>query len=98
MSFDPAAITQLAKLAYLNLPPDSLSQMGDDMSAIFGLIDTLQAVDTKGVAPLAHPLATIEEMTLNCRVDIAVATDAVGSLANAPETENGLFLVPRVIE
>ncbi len=98
MSFDPAAITQLAKLACLNLPPDSLSQMGDDMSAIFGLIDTLQAVDTKGVAPLAHPLATIEELTLTCRADVAMATDIVGSLANASETENGLFLVPRVIE
>ena len=98
MSFDSAALTQLAKLAALNLPPASLSQLGDDMSAIFGLIDTLQAVDTTGVAPLSHPLNTITDMTLTCRDDVAVMTDVIGSLANAPETENGLFLVPRVIE
>lgn len=98
MSFDPAAITQLAKLACLNLSPATMSQMGDDMSAIFGLIDALQAVDTTGVKPLAHPLSTIGDMTLTCRADVAVAADALLVLANAPETENGLFLVPRVIE
>lgn len=98
MSFDPAQLTQLAKLAALNLPPASLSQISDDMSAIFGLIDTLQAVDTTGVTPLSHPLNTIADMTLTCRDDVAMATDTYGALKNAPETENGLFLVPRVIE
>jgi len=98
MSFDPAVLTQLAKLSCLNLAPASLSQMSDDMSAIFGLIDSLQAVDTSGIQPLSHPLSTIGEMTLNCREDMAVATDQASVLANAPETENGLFLVPRVIE
>jgi len=98
MSFDPTALTQLAKLSSLNLAPATLSQLSDDMSSIFGLIDALQAVDTTGIAPLSHPLDTIADMTLNCREDVAVATDPVSALANAPETENGLFLVPRVIE
>lgn len=98
MSFDAAALTQLAKLSSLNFDAAALSQMGDDMSAIFGLINTLQAVDTAGVAPLAHPLSIIKDMTLSCREDVALTTDVVGALANAPETENGLFLVPRVIE
>ena len=99
MPFDPATLSRIAKLARLDIPADALSGVGDDMSSILTLIDQLQAVDTTGVAPLSHPLSVMAEMTLNLREDTAVATiDREISLSNAPQTENGLFLVPKVIE
>jgi aspartyl-tRNA(Asn)/glutamyl-tRNA(Gln) amidotransferase subunit C len=98
MSFDSATLNRLAKLAHLRIAPDELPSLGNEMSAIFSLIDQLQAVDTKGIAPLSHPLSAIEDMTLRLRDDIAVPCDRDANLANAPETENGLFLVPKVIE
>jgi aspartyl-tRNA(Asn)/glutamyl-tRNA(Gln) amidotransferase subunit C len=77
------------------------------MSSILTLIDQLQAVDTTGVTPLAHPLwvrdditaAMAEVASASPRPDTADADiDRDANLRNAPQTENGLFLVPKVIE
>ncbi len=99
MSFDPITLARIANLARIDLPASHLSSLGDEMSSILSLIDQLQAVDTKGVEPLSHPLSAIAELTLRLREDRAIATsDRAACLANAPETQNGLFLVPKVLE
>ena len=99
MSFDPATLARLANLARIDLPARHLSSLGDDMSSILSLIDQLLAVDTQGVEPLSHPLSVIGELTLRLRADRAITTmDRDVCLANAPDTENGLFLVPKVLE
>ena len=56
-------------------------------------------MDTAGIEPLSHPLATIQDMSLRLRPDQVTETDQrEANMANAPQQENGLFLVPKVIE
>ena len=99
MSFDSATLNRIAFLARIDLPADHLAALGAEMTSILSLIDQLQAVDTTGIAPLSHPLSVIGDMHLRLRADEATALDLRDiSFANAPQTENGLFLVPKVIE
>jgi aspartyl-tRNA(Asn)/glutamyl-tRNA(Gln) amidotransferase subunit C len=86
-------------LARLDIPADRLGEYGSEMSSILALVDQLQGVDTAGISPLAHPLSAVDEMTLRLRPDVAAAAiDRDANMQNAPETENGLFLVPKVLE
>jgi aspartyl-tRNA(Asn)/glutamyl-tRNA(Gln) amidotransferase subunit C len=99
MSFDPATLARIANLARLDIPADQLGGYGAEMSSILALVNQLQGVDTVGITPLAHPLSAVDEMTLRLRRDEAVAEiDRDANMQNAPETENGLFLVPKVLE
>ncbi|MEE3214369.1 MAG: Asp-tRNA(Asn)/Glu-tRNA(Gln) amidotransferase subunit GatC, partial [Pseudomonadota bacterium] len=62
---------------------------------ILEMVDQLQAVDTEGVAPLAHPL----DATQRLRADEVTETDQRDDFQRcAPQVENGLYLVPRVVE
>lgn len=99
MSFDTATLTRIATLARIDVAAAQLSGLGDNMASILSLIDQLQAVDTAGVVPLSHPLSVMGEMALRLRPDVVTAPDLRDAcFANAPQTENGLFLVPKVIE
>ena len=73
--------------------------MQSQLCGIFGLIDELQAVDTEGVEPLSHPLDVLAGMAQRLREDRVTETDQrEANMANAPAQENGLFLVPKVLE
>lgn len=95
-------VSRLATLARLELSNDAQTQIQNDLNSILSLIESLQAVDTTGVEPLTHPIATIEDITLRLRDDRVTEhssleqRDAV--LRAAPATQEGLFLVPKVIE
>ena len=103
-TFSEETLRRTAKLARLELPDAQLAALGHVMSSILTLIDQLQAVETGDVTPLAHPLWVREDITFamsqrSPRGDIpdpSINRDA--NLRNAPQTENGLFLVPKVIE
>jgi aspartyl-tRNA(Asn)/glutamyl-tRNA(Gln) amidotransferase subunit C len=95
MSLTPADIARLARLARLDLPAAQAGPMLDQLNAVLGLIDQLQAVDTTGVAPMTHPLA----MPLRLRPDVVTEPDGRERYQQqAPAVEQGLYLVPRVIE
>lgn len=105
MAFTPDDIRRLARLSRLGLDSgtagmaDDAERFARELSGIFGLIDQLQAVDTHGVEPLSHPLDTVQESAQRLREDAATAGNARDvNMANAPEAEHGLFLVPKVIE
>jgi aspartyl-tRNA(Asn)/glutamyl-tRNA(Gln) amidotransferase subunit C len=104
MAFSQESLTRLARLSRLDLPESQLAELGGEMSAILALIDKLQAVDTVGVTPLAYPLWVDSEIEAkmgarSLRADEATAKiDRDAHLQNAPQSENGLFLVPKVIE
>ncbi len=95
-------VTRMARLARIAVAPEHQADVLNDLNHIFGLIEQLQAVDTQGVEPLAHPLSAIEEVELRLRADIVTEPSSAQAreqlMANAPASENGLFLVPKVIE
>ena len=99
MHLGPEDIQRLALLARIDLAPAVATQTLTQLNTIFTLVEQLQAVDTAGIEPLCHPLAAITEMTLRLRADVVTETDQrVANMANAPAQENGLFLVPKVLE
>ncbi|MGA0950270.1 MAG: Asp-tRNA(Asn)/Glu-tRNA(Gln) amidotransferase subunit GatC, partial [Burkholderiaceae bacterium] len=70
-----------------------------ELNAFFGLVQRMQAVDTQGVVPLAHPTDVMQEVALRLAND--TATEQVDRQANqrsAPLVQDGLYLVPRVVE
>ncbi|MNT80846.1 aspartyl/glutamyl-tRNA amidotransferase subunit C [compost metagenome] len=59
----------------------------------------MQAVDTSGIEPLAHPLSAVRDMAQRLREDVVTEADRRDDYQRpAPATENGLYLVPKVIE
>jgi len=95
-------VSRLANLARLELTSDARAHIQNDLNSILSLIEKLQAVDTTGVEPLTHPISTIEAVTLRLREDRVTENASIeqrDALLNAaPATQEGLFLVPKVIE
>lgn len=102
MALTEQEVARIARLARLQLTPDQQSQAQADLNRIFGLIQELQAVDTHGVEPLAHPLSAVEDVALRLRDDIVTEMTSTqrraALMANGPGVRDGLFLVPKVIE
>jgi aspartyl-tRNA(Asn)/glutamyl-tRNA(Gln) amidotransferase subunit C len=102
MSLSDQDIARIAKLARLAVSPAELPDVRGKLNAILGVIDQMQAVDTQGVAPLAHPTAFVQQVALRLREDVVTEPNDEATRArnmqNAPAQQDGLFLVPRVIE
>ena len=102
MALTEQDIARLARLSGLRLDSNDQDRARQELDRILGLIEELQAVDTTGVEPMAHPLAAHQDITLRLCDDTPdpaqtpEARDAV--LTNAPAPHEGLFLVPTVIE
>jgi len=95
MAISEAEVKKVARLARLAVPDDRLEAYTQNLSNILSLVDQLSAVDTTGVEPMAHPL----DMMQRLREDVVTETDHREKYqAIAPEVENGLYLVPKVIE
>jgi aspartyl-tRNA(Asn)/glutamyl-tRNA(Gln) amidotransferase subunit C len=88
-------LRRLARLARIRVEGDEAGPLLAQLSGILGLIDQLQAVDTRGVEPLSHAL----ELQQRLRQDTVTETDSREQFqAVAPQVEAGLYLVPKVIE
>ncbi len=99
MSLTSADIARIANLARLELQPDESERMLAQINVFFEIVEKIRAVDTTGIEPLAHPMATIQDITLRLREDRALEPDnREANQRNAPALEHGLFLVPKVIE
>lgn len=95
MAISPENIKTLAHLARLGVDEDTLAPLATDLSKVLDLVEKLQAIDTRGVEPMAHPAGA----SLWLRDDEATHTDQRDTLQEpAPSTQDGYFLVPRVIE
>ena len=91
----PDDVEKIALLARLAVDGDDVPRYARDLTAILELVEQMNAVDTEGVAPMAHPLDAVQRL----RPDAVSEPDQRERLmANAPAAEAGLFLVPRVIE
>lgn len=92
-------IGRIASLARLQLAPAESERMLGQLNGFFDLVEQMRAVDTSGIEPLAHPVAAIEDITLRLRDDlVSEANQREANQRSAPAVENGLFLVPKVIE
>ncbi len=99
MSLTSADISRIANLARLALQPAESARMLTQINGFFDIVEQMRAVDTTGVEPLAHPLATIQTIALRLREDcVSEPNQREANQRNAPAVENGLFLVPKVIE
>lgn len=99
MALTPQDIGRIANLARLELSSDDSERMLTQINGFFGIVEKMRAVDTTGVAPLAHPVAAVQAVQLRLREDIASEPDQrEANQRSAPAVENGLFLVPKVIE
>lgn len=95
MALDAEDITRIAHLARLGLSPEEVHSYAACLNNILHLVDKMQAVDTQGIHPMAHPLDAVQPL----RADIVTEGDHRELYqAIAPATENGLYLVPKVIE
>ncbi|NBY69518.1 MAG: Asp-tRNA(Asn)/Glu-tRNA(Gln) amidotransferase subunit GatC [Betaproteobacteria bacterium] len=99
MSLTALDIDRIANLARLELQPEEGQRMLDQINGFFTIVQAMRAVDTKGVEPLPHPIATIQAVALRLRDDIASEPNQrEANQRSAPAVERGLFLVPKVIE
>ncbi len=95
MSLSLDEVRHIAKLARLELAAGELEATQAKLNGIFSLIEEMQAVDTDGVEPMSHP----QELAQRLREDRVTETDRSAAFqAVAPQTEAGLYLVPKVIE
>lgn len=95
MALERSDVEKIAHLARLGLSEGEIPQTTATLNSILGLIDAMQAVDTSGIEPLAHPL----EATQRLRADAVTEQNQRDAYqAIAPAVESGLFLVPKVIE
>ena len=95
MTLSADEVRHIAKLARIELADGDLDASQAKLNGIFGLIEEMQAVNTDGVEPMSHP----QELAQRLREDAVSETDRRQAYqAIAPQTEAGLYLVPKVIE
>jgi aspartyl-tRNA(Asn)/glutamyl-tRNA(Gln) amidotransferase subunit C len=95
MSLSTEDVKRIAKLARIRVNQEEIAAFQTQLNGIFGLIEEMQAVDTSGVEPMSHA----QDLFQRLRADVAFEPDRRAAYqAVAPQTENGLYLVPKVIE
>ncbi len=102
MAISEKDVTRIARLARIELSAEETARTQQDLSRILDLMARLQAVDTQGVEPMAHPLSAHQDIRLRLRDDTAASAQTEEQrsslMSNAPAQADGLFLVPTVIE
>jgi len=95
MSLDVTDVKRIAHLARIEVTEDEAQATLDKLSGILGLIEQMQAVDTTGIVPMSHSQDVVQRL----REDVVTETDQRALFQSiAPAVENGLYLVPKVIE
>ena len=95
MSLNLEDVARIALLSRIELSVAERETTRDQLNDILGFVEQLQAVDTTGIEPMAHAVDVVQRL----RPDVVTETDRRADFqAIAPETESGLYLVPRVVE
>ena len=95
MSLEQSDIAKLARLARIRITEESTEELRQRIGDILGMIDTMQAVDTQAVEPMANP----HDASQRLRPDVVTETNRRDDFQRiAPSTEDGLYLVPKVID
>lgn len=95
MNVSHAEVERIARLARLRIDPAELDDRARDLARILDLFDRLAAVDTRGVEPLSHPVAASQRLRPD---EVTESVDRAALQQGAPEVEDGMYVVPCVIE
>ena len=76
MALTPQDIVRIAHLARLEISPSESEQALTQLNGFFNIVEKMRAVDTQGIEPLSHPVATIQDIALRLREDIASEPNA----------------------
>jgi aspartyl-tRNA(Asn)/glutamyl-tRNA(Gln) amidotransferase subunit C len=95
MSLTSSDVSRIAHLARIEITESESEQTLVQLNEIFKLVEKLQSVDTTGIEPMSHPLDGSQRLREDRVTDIP---DREANMNNAPAKQDGLFLVPRVIE
>ncbi len=88
-------VKKIAHLARLGIEIENVSSYADDLNGVLALMTQMAELDTTGIKPMAHPMDQIQRL----RTDVVTETNQRDYFQTiAPRTEDGLFLVPKVIE
>jgi aspartyl-tRNA(Asn)/glutamyl-tRNA(Gln) amidotransferase subunit C len=95
MSLDRSDVEKIAHLARMALDESQIDSYATELSNILALVEQLEQADTSDIEPMSHPL----HMAQRLRSDAVTETDRrEANQGIAPQVENGLYLVPKVIE
>jgi aspartyl-tRNA(Asn)/glutamyl-tRNA(Gln) amidotransferase subunit C len=99
MALTPQDVSRIAHLARLDLAQGDQTALLGQLNGFFSIVEQMSAVDTSGVEPLYTPLSTVQEVALRLREDrVSETNQRELNQRSAPAVEDGLFLVPKVIE
>ena len=99
MALTPADVSRIAHLARLELRPDESAAMLSQLNGFFSIVEQMSAVDCGDVEPLYTPLSAVQQVRARLREDVVTEDDErAANQRSAPLVEDGLYLVPRVIE
>jgi aspartyl-tRNA(Asn)/glutamyl-tRNA(Gln) amidotransferase subunit C len=99
MPLVPDDVRRIAHLARLELQPAEEQAMLQQLNGFFAIVEQMGAVETTGVEPLYTPLAAVQAAALRLREDVVTESDErAANQLSAPAVEDGLYLVPKVIE
>lgn len=99
MALTPQDVSRIANLARLELHEAESAALLPQLNGFFSIVEQMSAVDTSGVEPLYTPLSTVQEVALRLREDrVTESNQRELNQRSAPAVEDGLFLVPKVIE
>ncbi|MCU0791117.1 MAG: Asp-tRNA(Asn)/Glu-tRNA(Gln) amidotransferase subunit GatC [Nitratireductor sp.] len=95
MSVDLATVKRVARLSRIAVADEDAERMRDELNAILGFVAQLDEVDVTGV----EPMTSVVEMKMKMRADVVTdGNKAADIVANAPLSEDGFFMVPKVVE
>jgi aspartyl-tRNA(Asn)/glutamyl-tRNA(Gln) amidotransferase subunit C len=95
MSIERQEIEKLATLSRIAIGEDTITEVSQRLSSVLELVDQLQAVNTDGVEAMSHPMKATQRLRQD---EVSEINQREAFQAIAPDTEEGLFLVPKVIE
>ncbi len=95
MALDQQQVRDIADLARLQIDDSQIAEYQKNLSSILTLVEQLASVDTSAIEPMAHPLDAVQRL----RADAVTETNQRDHFQSiAPATEQGYYLVPRVVE
>lgn len=95
MSLDRSDVEKIAHLARIRISDEEKEHYVQDLNNILGLVERMNAVDTDDIGPMAHPLHMVQRLR---RDEPSEPNRRELFQGIAPATEDGLYLVPKVIE